>query len=102
MRNWLLEPDSMTAKMKSAFGEQFYLKLISQEKKYLTNDEAKILKMNLNEKVWVREVEMGCGEDPWLFGRSIFTEKLIQGEKGAQLLNLGTSPIGELVAQDPH
>ncbi len=98
--DWMMQADSMTATMKLKFGKNFYLKLLSQSKQYLTTSEASLLKMPVSQPVMVRVVEMG-GVKPCLWGRAILTEKLLSGETAKPLLQLGEKPLGEVLFQDP-
>lgn len=100
-REKLLDPNSMTARMKIECKQKFYLTLLSQTEKPIFPSEAKILNADENIVLTVREVEMGCDEKAWLFGRSVMPAILFEGESGEHLKNLGSRPLGEVLFQDP-
>lgn len=48
----------------------------------------------------VREVELCCGESPWVYARSLIPLQSLQGA-GRRLKFLGTRPLGSLLFSDP-
>jgi chorismate--pyruvate lyase len=48
----------------------------------------------------VREVELCCGEQPWVFARSLIPLQSLQGA-GRRLQFLGDRPLGSLLFSDP-
>lgn len=95
--DWLLDPGSLTAKLK-ALSNDFQVQVLGQRETTLLADE----KPWLGEvpTVAVREVILWCDRKPWVFARSVFPPSAL----AAQQLSLGTlgdKPLGEHLFRQP-
>ncbi|RUO71170.1 chorismate--pyruvate lyase family protein [Pseudidiomarina salinarum] len=95
-RDWLLDPDSLTAKLKSRC-QDFRVQLLRQQDAPVTADEARWL--GNPQATTVREVILWCDEQPWVFARSVFAHTDASGQ--LQLNSLGTRPLGEHLFSQP-
>lgn len=94
---WLLDPSSLTAKLK-AMTQSF-------EVQVLGHHETELL---ANEKPWlgdensaaVREVLLWCNGEPWVFARSVFPPSA-QVNQQLSLGTLGNRPLGEHLFSQP-
>lgn len=95
--NWLLDPGSLTAKLK-ALSADFKVQVLGQRETTLLADEKPWL--GDVERAAVREVILWCDGKPWVFARSVFPPSAL----AAQQLSLGTlgdSPLGEHLFRQP-
>ncbi|MDX1706133.1 chorismate--pyruvate lyase family protein [Pseudidiomarina sp.] len=95
-RDWLLDPDSLTAKLKRHC-QTFRVQLLRQQDAPVTTDEARWL--GNPPATTVREVILWCDEQPWVFARSVFAHADPDGQ--LQLDRLGTRPLGEHLFSQP-
>ena len=97
---WLSHPASLTAKLR-ANCDLLKVRVLQQRLQYVRYDEALALNISLPELVIVRDVELICDEKVCVAAHSIFSQKILQG-KGAALKKLGSRPLIEILATDPH
>ncbi|MEA3588352.1 chorismate lyase [Pseudidiomarina sp. 1APP75-27a] len=96
-KDWLLDPDSLTAKLKSRC-QQFSVQLLGQHEASLLADEQRWL--GQQQACVVREVILWCDQQPWVFARSVFPlQALAQQQLG--LKQLGDKPLGEHLFKQP-
>jgi len=57
--------------------------------------------MRLGELAIVREVELVCYGEPWVFARTLIPARSVQGA-ARRLTFLGDRPLGEVLFADPH
>lgn len=98
--SWLLERQSMTARLKFVSGGAFRVCFRQQEWTYLQPTEVAYLGIPAEEMALVREVDLLCFDKPWIFGRTAFSRALTEAKKGI-FETLGTKPLGEVLFQDP-
>ena len=96
--NWLLDPASLTARLKQ-HSEHFRVEVLGQQIETCHLDEANddIL---AGEQVLVREVLLYCDEVPQVFARSLLPLKSLTGEQ-QQLAHLGTQSLGQVLFNHP-
>lgn len=63
-------------------------------------DEAQILGMPKAAVGWVRQVQLLCDGEPWVFARTIIPATTLTGEQ-RQLTHLGNRPLGAFLFADP-
>lgn len=64
------------------------------------NDEARVLGLRLGAWAWIREVQLLCDHQPWVFARTLIPAETLRG-RGQRLTRLGTRPLGEVLFADP-
>lgn len=95
--DWLLDPESLTAKLK-AQSQQFRVSLLGQQPAAILPDEQKWL--DDHAAGTVREVILWCDQKPWVFARSVFPQPALHDEQ-LNLSHLGERPLGEHLFRQP-
>ena len=98
LASWLLDPNSLTARLKSHC-QQFRVELLGQRIEPCQENEAVAL-IPAGEDVLVREVLLFCDEKPQVFARSLLPLSSLTGEEQA-LANLGTQSLGQVLFNNP-
>ena len=98
LQSWLLDPNSLTARLKTHC-HQFRVELLGQQIELCHADEA-VADIPVGEKVLVREVLLYCDDKPQVFARSLLPLSSLTGEKQA-LTNLGTQSLGQVLFNNP-
>jgi chorismate--pyruvate lyase len=70
-KEWLLDPHSLTEKLKSHCKKQFAVKKLNQKWHNPSPEEAKLLGLKPRQKTLIREVLLECDGTPWVYGRSL-------------------------------
>ncbi|MCX7113207.1 MAG: chorismate lyase [Proteobacteria bacterium] len=96
VRSWLAEPGSLTARLRSAVGAGFGVRLIGQCWARPFADEANLLNLPPRQRVLVREVLLHCEGKPLVLARSIIPPRTLRGIH-CGLAHLGDRPLGELL-----
>ncbi|MGQ4276766.1 chorismate--pyruvate lyase family protein [Pseudidiomarina sp. E22-M8] len=96
-RDWLLDPASLTAKLK-ARTTQFAVQLLGQHQVPLLADERRWL--GHQQSGVVREVILWCDHKPWIFARSVFPMQAL-AQQQLRLDDLGNKPLGEHLFKQP-
>jgi chorismate--pyruvate lyase len=96
--SWLLEPSSLTAKLKRHC-QEFRVEVLGQKVQCCHQDEANEM-IKAGEQVLVREVLLYCDGIPQVFARSLLPLASLTGEE-QQLAHLGTEPLGQVLFNNP-
>jgi chorismate--pyruvate lyase len=97
--DWLLEPNSLTHRIKSTFSEPFGVSLKGQglAKPFLADAQ------ELNERPYryalIREVVLNVGGKPFVFARTSLPKKV--AHQLQELTHLGSKPLGEVIFAYP-
>lgn len=97
---WLLDRGSLTRRLRSVCGDRFRVRVLFQGWTHPGRDEARVLKLRLDAWAWTREVQLFCGERPWVFARTLIPSQTLSG-RGRRLTRLGARPLGEVLFADP-
>lgn len=98
--NWLLNPNSTTQQMRRISDNYKVLKL-QQGWDMMSKTESLALKSCHGRlQGIVREVEIYCDEQIWMYGRTVIPKTTLTG-KERRLLALGNQSIGEILFADP-
>ena len=96
--SWLLEPSSLTAKLKQHCRD-FRVEVLGQQVEACHLLEANDV-IKVGEQVLVREVLLYCDDIPQVFARSLLPlSTLTNGEQ--KLAELGTQPLGQVLFNSP-
>ncbi|MDX2370346.1 MAG: chorismate lyase, partial [Colwellia sp.] len=98
LQSWLLDPDSLTARLKTHC-HQFRVELLGQKIEHCQAHEA-VAAIPVGEKVLVREVILYCDDKPQVFARSLLPLSSLTGAEQA-LANLGTQSLGQVLFNHP-
>ena len=98
--NWLLDPASLTLRLQCLCPGQFQVRLLSQGWGRPRLDEAQALGMKQGERAIIRQVHLLCGNQPWVYARTIIPASSMRGSL-RRLAHLGTRPLGAMLFADP-
>src|SRR5690606_42133015 len=91
LQQWLLDPASLTAKLKQHCHE-FAVYVIGQQPGTIRPDEARWL--DAQDCAAIREVLLCCDGQPWVFARSVFPQQALD-EPALQLGQIGRASCRE-------
>ena len=96
--DWLLDPNSLTARLKQHC-QKFEVKLLGQQIMPCHPKEANA-DIAAGEQVLVREVLLYCDDVPQVFARSLLPLNSLTGEE-LQLAHLGNQSLGQVLFNQP-
>ncbi|HET7371297.1 MAG TPA: chorismate lyase [Gammaproteobacteria bacterium] len=86
---WLVEPGSLTARLRAACGDAFRVRVLMSAASEVTADEAEWFG---HPHAFVREVYLCSGGTPWVYARTL----VLDGSPSeARLRTLGETPLGD-------
>jgi chorismate--pyruvate lyase len=94
LRSWLLEANSLTARLKQGCG-QLNVEVLSERLAEITPSQARLFSGSAT-IMWCREVILRCDNKPVVYAQSWIPESL------KQMTQLGTTPLGEVLFQEPR
>lgn len=97
LQRWLLDPDSLTAKLKRHC-QLFEVEVLGQRSGQLRADE--MVWLGQDEQATIREVILCCDGKPWVFARSVFPQSALNAQ-ALQLGQLGDKPLGAHLFSQP-
>ncbi len=97
---WLRDEGSLTARVVRACEERFRVQVIRQGWGKPFCSEGRLLGMRRGEIAIVREVELFCGDRPWVFARTLIPASSLRGSV-RRLTLLGSRPLGAVLFSDP-
>lgn len=65
-----------------------------------SRDEAQALRLRLDAWAWIREVQLLCGDQVWVFARTLVPALTLQ-RTGRVLTRLGNRPLGDVLFTTP-
>lgn len=95
---WLLEPSSLTAKLKQHC-QSFRVEVLGQKVESCDELEANEV-IQAGDKVLVREVILYCDDVPQVFARSLLPLSTLTDNE-QQLAELGSQPLGQVLFNNP-
>ena len=99
LRDWLLDPSSLTARLK-CHCQHFRVQVLGQKIEGCSAIEAND-DIIIGEQVLVREVLLYCDEIPQVFARSLLPLRALTGDQ-QQLAHLGTQSLGQVLFNHPE
>jgi len=96
--SWLLDPSSLTAKLKS-HSQVFRVLVLGEQLEQCGELEANDV-IKAGEQVLVREVLLYCDDVPQVFARSLLPLSTLTGDEQT-LADLGTQPLGQVLFNNP-
>lgn len=99
-RPWLFDPGSLTKRLQDASQQQFSVKVLKQYQGKANLEEQQALQLRPRSLPFVREVELLCFNQPWVFARTLIPLTTLIGEAKA-LTQLGSKPLGAALFNSP-
>ncbi|MCU7806773.1 MAG: chorismate lyase [Candidatus Thiodiazotropha sp. (ex Semelilucina semeliformis)] len=101
VQTWLRDSGSLTRKVIQACSHgHFRVRLLHQGWGRPLNSERKVMKTRRGVITLVREVELLCDEQPWVFARTLIPATSLQ-RSVRRLTQLGEKPLGAVLFSDP-
>jgi chorismate--pyruvate lyase len=100
IRDWLIDPGSLTRRLQSACDGRFRVELHRQTRSRPLRSEAERLQLRHAAVALLREVYLHCDEQPWVFARTLIPLSSLRGA-ARRLTRLGNRPLGALLFADP-
>ena len=97
---WLLDPASLTLRLQHLCDGRFRVRVISQQRGTPRLDEARVLGMKPGTRAIIRQVQLLCDDQPWVYARTIIPVTSLKGRL-QRLAHLGTRPLGAMLFADP-
>jgi chorismate lyase len=97
---WLLDPASLTERIIHHCPRAFRVRLLGQARVRPLRNEAMALGMRAGSRAVVRQVQLLCGETPWVYARTIIPPRTL-ARKFHRFARLGTRSLGALLFADP-
>jgi len=98
---WLHDNGSLTKQIINACSEKFRIQVLNQQWQIPMLNESLRLQSNPSEFALIREVILYCGNEPWVYARTIIPRKTLTG-KQRHLAMLGTKSLGSILFSDPN
>lgn len=98
--SWLLDTASLTLRLQQLCPGEFRVRVLSQVTGRPTRDEARALGMRNGGQAIIRQVQLLCDGQPWVYARTIIPLSSLRG-KLKRLAHLGTRPLGGMLFADP-
>ncbi|HCB12077.1 MAG TPA: chorismate lyase [Gammaproteobacteria bacterium] len=100
LAQWLFDPGSLTRRLRQCCPDRFQVRVLWQGWSRPSRDEARTLCLRLDARTWTREVQLVCGDQAWVFARTLIPAATLRG-RGRRLTQLGSRPLGEVLFSDP-
>ena len=97
---WLLDPASLTERIVSRCRHAFRVQLLSQERRRPLRSEAMVLGIRVGSRAIVRQVQLMCGDTPWIYARTIIPPRTL-ARKFHRFTHLGARSLGSMLFADP-
>jgi len=97
--SWLLDASSLTRRLQRCCRHGFRVELLQQGHALPMLSEARALGIKPGRWALVREVRLMCGEQPWVFARTVIPLATLTGAQ-RRLGHLGNRPLGALLFRD--
>jgi chorismate--pyruvate lyase len=97
---WLTDPGSLTGRLLAACPGQFRVRVLAQGWGRVLNSERRALGLRRSGMALIREVELQCDDEPWVFARTVIPASSLKGP-ARRLMLLGERPLGAVLFADP-
>ena len=96
VQGWLFDRDSLTRRVRALCQGRFRVRVLMQEMARPMFNERRLLTMADHELGVVRQVQLLCDDQPWVFARTVIPLSTLVGP-GRRLARLGAKPLGEML-----
>jgi chorismate--pyruvate lyase len=100
LAGWLLDTASLTQRLLQLCAGQFSVRVLSQSWDRPQRDEARALGMRPDGQALIRQVQLLCGNRPWVYARTVIPATSMCGRL-QRLAHLGNRPLGAMLFADP-
>lgn len=100
LSSWLLDTASLTMRLQQLCTGEFRVRVLSQRTGRPTVDEVRALDMKADARAIIRQVQLLCDGQPWIYARTIIPLSSLRGRL-RRLVHLGTRPLGGMLFADP-
>jgi chorismate lyase len=100
VRAWVQDRTSLTHRLRQLCDGDVCVQVLQQGWQRPLLDEARLLGLSYRHYAWVRQVELLCGNTPWVFARTVIPRSSLRGRQ-QRLAHLGTRPLGVVLFADP-
>ena len=101
VRSWLDDQGSLTRRLIEFCPQQFSDRELSQYWSHAEIEESRLLEIPARQRVLLRQVQLLCGDQVYVYARSLIPLKTLQG-KHQRLRYLGDRPLGGYLFANPH
>ncbi len=98
--DWLFDPGSLTRRLVTLCRDGFRVVVIRQGWRRPLLNEATRLGLPVSQVALIREVQLHCGDTPWVYARTVIPHTTLRGAQ-RHLAHLGTRPLGAVLFADP-
>ena len=98
--SWLLDTASLTLRLQQLCPGRFRVRVLSQAWGVPCTDEAQLLSMPAGQCAIIRQVQLLCDGQPWIYARTVIPVTSLRGRL-QRLAHLGTRPLGGMLFADP-
>jgi chorismate--pyruvate lyase len=100
LRDWLLDESSLTQRLQAACTGRFHVEIVSLGWRRPLHDEAQALGVAPWQRALIREVQLWCNDQPWVFARTVIPVRTLRGAQ-RRLAHLGPRPLGDFLFSHP-
>jgi len=99
LSSWLLDTASLTLRLQQLCPGSFRVRVLSQAGGAPRTDEAQLLGMPQGQRAIVRQVQLLCDGQPWIYARTVIPVTSLRGRL-RRLAHLGNRPLGGMLFAD--
>jgi chorismate--pyruvate lyase len=97
---WLADTGSLTTRLLAACHGEFRVRVLGQGWGRALTSERRLLGLSRSGLALIREVELQCEEEAWVFARTVIPAASLKGP-ARRLTLLGDRPLGAVLFADP-
>lgn len=97
---WLLDQASLTERIIDRCRGNFCVQLLDQRRVRPLRNEAEALGMRPGTRAIVRQVQLVCGDTPWVYARTVIPPRTL-ARKSHRFTRLGARSLGAMLFADP-
>ncbi|MDT8282923.1 MAG: chorismate lyase [Gammaproteobacteria bacterium] len=96
---WLFDASSLTARLIELCGNDFSVRVVSQQWQKMSSDESSAMSLKHTHAALVRQVYLCCADKPLVYARTVIPATTIQGAQ-RRYANMGSRPLGAMLFTD--
>lgn len=97
---WLLDEDSLTRRIMACCPGRFHVEVLAQDWSRPLPGEARALGFTRRTAALVRQVQLKCGDTPWVYARTVIPRTTLTG-RHRRLARLRNRSLGAVLFADP-